>query len=44
MRHVKRITADDLLIMTLLKHMLNSNPNDRPDFKDLKSLYLKTRD
>lgn len=40
MRHVKRITGDDKIIMTLLKHMLKSNPNERPDFKELKILYI----
>lgn len=39
MRHVKRITESDLIILTILKKMLQINPNDRPDFIELKTIF-----
>ncbi|CAD8169117.1 unnamed protein product [Paramecium pentaurelia] len=44
LRHVKRITADDNIIISILKKMLQINPNNRPDFIELKQIYIQLKE
>lgn len=44
LKHVKRITADDTLIVNLLRQMLTINPENRPDFIELKIKFKGLRD
>ncbi|CAK90455.1 unnamed protein product (macronuclear) [Paramecium tetraurelia] len=41
---VKRITAEDNLILSILKKMLQINPINRPDFIQLKQIYLQLKE
>ncbi|CAD8093644.1 unnamed protein product [Paramecium sonneborni] len=43
-RYVERITQSDQIILTILKKMLQINPNNRPDFIELKSFYLQLKE
>ncbi|CAD8099810.1 unnamed protein product [Paramecium sonneborni] len=44
LKHVKRITADDNLIIDILKKMLQINPHVRPDFIELKQIYQQLKE
>ncbi|CAD8101085.1 unnamed protein product [Paramecium sonneborni] len=44
MRYVQRITESDQIILTILKKMLQINPNNRPDFIELKSLFQQLKE
>ncbi|CAK86725.1 unnamed protein product (macronuclear) [Paramecium tetraurelia] len=44
LKHVKRITADDNIITSILKKMLQINPNNRPDFIELKQIYTQAKE
>lgn len=44
LKHVKRITGDDTLIVELLKNMLAINPENRLDFIGLKLKFKTLKD
>ncbi|CAK87362.1 unnamed protein product (macronuclear) [Paramecium tetraurelia] len=44
MRHVQRITESDQIILTILKKMLQINPNERPDFIELKAILQQLKE
>ncbi|CAD8111170.1 unnamed protein product [Paramecium sonneborni] len=44
LKHVKRITADNNLIIDILKKMLQINPNNRPDFIELKQIFQQMKE